>query len=165
MSERQSTRIEQQRTLLCAAAVRALTGDGRLHYRSGRLFRGHAALPAHALTVQDASSAKRAVLRGDADALALREKSSDRILHRRVRPVDPTARMLFEVLEQIRCESLVPMSLRGVRQNLQLRFECWSNEVVRSNLADSQFGILVYTAVQIAWSRLLGYPLLVNRKI
>ena len=70
MSERQSTRIEQQRTLLCAAAVRALTGDGRLHYRSGRLFRGHAALPAHALTVQDASSAKRAVLRGDADALA-----------------------------------------------------------------------------------------------
>lgn len=67
--------------------------------------------------------------------------------------------MLFEVLEQIRCESLVPMSLRGVRQNLQLRFECWSNEVVRSNLADSQFGILVYTAVQIAWSRLLGYPL------
>lgn len=158
-SARQTVRIEQQRTLLCAAAVRALTGDGRLHYRSGRIFRGQSALPTHVLTFQSSLSAKRGVLRGDADALAIRERFSDRVLHRRLRPVEAIAGMLFEVLEQIRCESLVPTSLRGVRQNLQIRFECWSNEVVGSNLTDSQIGILVYTAVQIAWSRILGYPL------
>lgn len=46
-----------------------------------------------------------------------------------------------------------------MRQNLQVRFKHWSDQAVESKLTDSQIGILVYTAVQIAWSRLLGYPL------
>lgn len=158
-SERRACRIEQECTSLCAAVVRALTSDANLGYRSGRLFRGNAALPAHALTVQGVTPGKRGVLRGDADALALREKLSDRSVHRQVRPADPTARLLFEVLEQMRCESLAPKSLRGVQKNLQIRFEHWANQALESSLTDSQIGILVYTAVQMAWSRLLGYPL------
>ena len=54
---------------------------------------------------------------------ALRILHSDADLHRALSGDDPVERVLFEMLEQLRCESLAPPAMRGVVQNLRHRFE------------------------------------------
>ncbi len=160
-ADRQIARQLQRRERLCAAAVRALTGDAGLHYRDGRLCRNLRPLPLHAPHLRpetpfDDLDAQR----GGADAAALRLRYGDLDLHRSLRPEDPIQRLLFELLEQLRCESLVPAGMAGVRQNVRHRFEAWSSAFHRSGWVDSHLGILLYTATQVAWSRLTGWPVL-----
>ncbi len=160
-AQRQAARRRQQRESLCAAAVRALTGDAALHYRDGRLCHGPRPLPLHAPHLRtdplaDGFSAQR----GAADGSALRLVHSDADLHRRMCPADPVARLVFELLEQLRCESLLPAGMPGLARNLRHRFEDWSRAFHRAGLAESQLGILLYTVAQIVWSRLSGWPVL-----
>jgi cobaltochelatase CobT len=67
-------------------------------------------------TVMDATS--RAVLRGTADAKALRLKHHDRKLHLNNAPRDLTAAAMFEAMEQARYEALGMTQMKGVEQNL-----------------------------------------------
>nr|WP_218883555.1 cobalt chelatase [Burkholderia guangdongensis] len=146
---------------MCAAAVRALTGDAALHYRAGRVCRELRPLPIHAPHLRaDAATDDFMSLRGAADGVALRVVHSDAALHRALSGDDPVERVLFEMLEQLRCESLAPAGMPGLAQNLRHRFEAWSRAFCRSGLVDSQIGILIYTVAQIAWSRLTGWPVL-----
>ena len=75
-------------------------------------------------------------------------------LHRRLCPAEPVRRLIFELLEQLRVESLVPERLPGMARNLASRFESWSRQFHHSGLSDSALGILLYTLAQIAWARL-----------
>ncbi|MGO4333160.1 cobalt chelatase [Cupriavidus sp. 2TAF22] len=160
-ADRQAARRHQQREALCAAAVRALTGDAALHYRVGRLCRGTRPLPLHAPHMRtDAQADDFASLRGAADGAALRLARSEPELHRQLCPGDPVERLVFELLEQLRCESLPPAGMPGLAQNLRHRFEAWSRAFHRAGLAETQLGILLYTVAQIAWSRLSGWPVL-----
>jgi len=158
---RTANRRGQQREALCAAVVRALTGDRALHYRDGRLCRDLRPLPLHAPHLRtDPQVDDFACLRGAADGAALRLAQSDADLHKQLCPADPVERLVFELLEQLRCESQLPAGMPGVAQNLRHRFAAWSRAFHRSGVAESHLGILLYTVAQIAWSRLSGWPVL-----
>ncbi len=162
MSTEQAAARHQQRVEeLCAAAIRALCGEPDLHFRARRLHRGQRALPwfgphlQPSLVDDDFGS-----FRGAADAMALRLLHSNDALHRRLWPVDPVARWVFEWLEQCRAEALAPPALPGVAHNLLHRFEQWSLALHRSGLTDSASGLLLYTVAQVGRARVSGQPVL-----
>ncbi|MEA3085429.1 MAG: cobaltochelatase CobT, partial [Paraburkholderia sp.] len=158
---RQATLRAEQREALCAATVRALTGDASLHYREGRLCRDLRPLPLHAPHLRtDPQQDALASLRGAADGAAMRLMHSDAALHSRLCPPDPVERLMFELLEQLRCETQTPPGMPGLVQNLRERFEAWSRAFCDAGLADDHVGILLFTVAQIAWSRLTGWPVL-----
>lgn len=150
-----------RREALCAAVVRALTGDAALHYRGGRLCRQRRPLPLHAPHLHgNAYVDDFASLRGAADGAAARLAHSDAALHRLISPDDRLERLLFELFEQVRCESLAAPGMQGLAHNLRCRFESWSRAYCRSGLIDGHLGILVYTVLQVVWSRVTGWPVL-----
>ncbi|USE78179.1 cobalt chelatase [Cupriavidus gilardii] len=154
-----SAAVQRRREALCAAVLRALAGDAALHYRAGRPWRGQRPLPLHAPHVlTDVGRDAFADLRGGVDGVALRLRHGDADLHRALRPADPVARLLFELFEQLRCETHLPAGMPGVAANLHARFERWSLAFHRSGLTEGRFGILVYTVAQVVWSRLSGRP-------
>jgi len=69
--------------------------------------------PPRRLSVKDA-----AILRGQADSLALRLACHDDALHRRYSPEPQAARAAFDAMEQARCESIGAMRMPGVADNI-----------------------------------------------
>ena len=146
---------------LCAASIRALSGQPDLHFRGRRLHRAGVSLPLFAPHLHPSlDDDDFASFRGAADGLALRLRLSDPQLHRQLCPPAPVERLLFELLEQIRVESQVPAGLGGVAANLRHRFEQWSLAFHRSGLTDSMRGILLFTVAQISRARVTGEPVL-----
>lgn len=162
MSEREAARRAARGEALCAATVRALTGDAALHYSSARLCRNMRPVPLHAPHLQTlpAPADPLATLRGAADGAALRLRHSDAALHRRLQPDAPLERLLFELMEQLRCETFIPAGMPGVAKNVRDRFEAWSRAMHIAGVADSHVGLLLYTVAQMGWSRLTGYPVI-----
>ncbi len=144
---------------LGGATIRALAGDTRLHLRGRRLWRGAQPLPRFGLHLEPADDGDEhfASLRGAADGMALRLLHSDPAWHRANAPSDPAGRWVFELLEQLRCESLA--SLAGVRANLRQRFDAWSLAFHRAGPTGTVDGLLLYTLAQSARSRLFAEPL------
>ena len=160
-TDRQAVRRREQRENLCASTVRALTGDGALDYRNGRLCRDLRPLPLNAPHLRrDEEAISLDSLRGAADGAALRLMRSNAAMHVRLCPADPVERLVFELLEQLRCESLTPPGMPGIVTNLRHQFEAWSRGFYRSGQAESHIGNLLYTVAQISWSRLSGWPVL-----
>ena len=158
-SPQQLARRQQKVEELCAAAIRALTGDAALHYRGHRLHRGSRLLPVAAPHLRpDPQADDFASFRGAADGLALRLRHSDAELHRALCPPDLVERLIFDLLEQLRVETLGPPHLPGVALNLRHRFAAWSGAFHRSGLTESSLGILLYTVAQVSWSRLNALP-------
>ena len=146
MSEAQARARRQQRIEeLCAASIRALTGGRDLHFRGGRLHLSWGADDFRAF-------------RGAADGLALRLAHSDAVLHQRVAPGNAVERVVFELLEQFRCEALTPAAMPGVRHNLRHAFETWSLAFHHAGLTDSARGIVLYTVAQMSRARATGEP-------
>lgn len=157
----QRTRQQQKIEDLCAAIIRALSGDADIHYRGQRLHKGLRPLPVHAPHLQpDPEQDDFSSFRGTADSIALRLQHSDPALHRQLCPADPVQRLIFELLEQLRVETMAPDTMPGMTQNLRHRFAAWSHAFHQSGLTESSSGILLYTVFQICWSRLTGQPVL-----
>lgn len=157
----QRAKRQQKIEELCAATLRALTGDAELHYRGRRLHQGARPLPMHAPHLRiDPDHDDFADCRAAADGMALRLLYSDAALHRSLCPPDPIERLLFELLEQLRVETLVPDDMPGMAANLHERFENWSRAFYRSGLTEGRLGILLYTVAQMCWSRLMARPVL-----
>ena len=149
------------RERLCAAAVRALSGDASLHYRGGRLCREMRPLPLFAPHLRsDACADDWHSLRGAADGAAMRLVHSDAALHAALAPQDRVERWLFELFEQIRCEAMAAPGMPGLAHNLRHRFEGWSRAYCRAGFVDDHLGILLYTVLQLVWSRVNGWPVL-----
>ena len=72
-------------------------------------------LPAPAPQLNKAALTK---LRGVSDALALRLRYHDEALHHKIMPKGSEARVVFEAIEQARCESLGARRMSGVADNL-----------------------------------------------
>jgi len=156
----QRTRRRQREEELCAAAIRALTGDPELCYRGRRLHQGLRPVPVLAPHLRgDLLEDDFVAARGAADAVGLRLRLSDPGLHRSLSPEDPVERLVFELLEQLRVESLAPPEMPGLAHNLQHRFQAWSQGFHDSGLTDTGLGILIFTVSQMCWSRLTGKPL------
>ncbi|HJV28775.1 MAG TPA: cobalt chelatase [Aromatoleum sp.] len=157
----QRAKRQQKVEELCAATLRALTGDARLHYRGRRLYAGERALPQHAPHLRvDPAEDDFGDCRAAADGAALRLLHSDAALHRSLCPDDPVERLVFELLEQLRVETLAPGEMAGMGANLRRRFENWSRAFYRSGLTEGSVGILLYTVAQMCWSRLTAHRVL-----
>ena len=156
-----SEKQRQQAAELCGASVRALTGLRELRNRGRSLFLGGQRVQTGAPhsspdPARDGFSAQR----GAADGIALRLLHSDSDLHRSLAPKAPIQRLIFDLLEQLRVETLVSAAHHGMRNNLRRRFRDWSLRFCDDGHADTELGLLVYTIAQMAWSRLSGYPTL-----
>ncbi|VTU22080.1 Aerobic cobaltochelatase subunit CobT [Variovorax sp. PBL-H6] len=150
-------RHAQQIDELCAAFIRAYSGEPDLHFRGQRLHRGRQPLPWYAPHLHPSPDHDDfASFRGTADGLALRLSASDAALHERLRPEEPVERMLFEMLEQFRVESLAPEAMPGMRRNLRHRHEQWSLSFHHSGLTDTARGLLLYAVAQICRARVSG---------
>ncbi|MEO6354693.1 MAG: cobalt chelatase, partial [Burkholderiaceae bacterium] len=157
------TRQQQKVEDLCAAIIRALSGETDIHYRGQRLHQGLRQLQVHAPHLQpDLEQDDFSSFRGTADSIALRLLHTDPVLHRQLCPTDPVERLVFELLEQLRVETMVPDAMPGMTQNLRHRFSAWSHAFHQSGLTESSSGILLYTVFQICWSRLTGQPVLAS---
>jgi len=155
LQARHQQRIEE----LCAAAIRALSGEPDLQFRGKRLHLGRRALPLYAPHLNPSLDHDDfASFRGAADGLALRLLNSDAKLHASMCPADPVERMVFELLEQFRSEALVPAGMPGVRHNLRHRFEAWSLAFHHGGGTDSARGLLLYTLAQVSRARVTGDP-------
>ena len=75
---------------------------------------GRLPTPSRDLTARDA-----ALVRGAADAIALRIKHHDRNLHSTLLPVGSTARAIFDAAEQARIEAIGTKTMDGVAHNLE----------------------------------------------
>lgn len=153
------TRHQQRIDDLCAAAIRALSGQPGLHFRGRRLYRHQRALPPFSPHLHPQPGTDDfASFRGTADAMALRLRFADADLHRTLRPAEPLPRMLFEMLEQFRVEALAPSDMPGMIHNLRHRFEAWSMAFFNSGMTETSKGILLFTVAQITRSRVTAQP-------
>lgn len=150
----QQARRQQRVEELCAASIRALSGHPDLHFRGKVLYQGERSLamlaPHHRI---DTAVASFADCRAAADGMAVRLLYSDAQLHKTHSPSKPIARLVFELLEQLRVETLVPAQLSGMTANLHNRFVRWSQDFHRSGHTESSTGILLYTVAQMCWAR------------
>ena len=93
------------------------------------------------------------VSRGVVDAIAVRLRHSDGDLFAEHEPEDVVARIIFDMLEQLRCESLVPDALAGTRNNIERAFRAWC---LRERLSSTAIGILIFTVMHMVRARLIA---------
>lgn len=140
------------------AMLRAITGDAGLQWSGQTLYRGTTPIPqaaAHHSQVPVQQTDQRGLL----DSMGLRLQWSDQALFQSHLPQDPVERMVFELLEQLRVESLVPEAWPGARENMRQRFVNWCQAFMDSGLTESSLGILLFAVAITAWSRLTGHEI------
>ncbi len=146
-------RVDQVRHLV-AASGRALSAHVGLHFRGARLYDGAGVAPVRAahvaghLPVED-GAASRAV----ADAVGLRLRFSDEARFVAALPDSPIARVLFEFAEQVRVESLCPVTLPGAARNLEYLFARWARHAVAGGLTETDLGLHLLTVALVIRSR------------
>lgn len=151
-----ATRIKQFETTVGGAVIRALTGVPDLQWSGHTLYRGVDQIPLMAAHQADAVATlndQRALL----DGAGLRLNHSNSKLHLQHAPQDPVERLVYELLEQCRCESLAPGEMNGLQRNLRERFERWARDFVTSGITETDLGILLFTVAMIVWTRLTGH--------
>jgi len=136
-----------------SAALRAVARDPRAELRSGHLRSGSTGVDIASpyLTITSADDAD--TQRGVADALGLLLRFCNRDLHAALRPEEPLQRVVFDLLEQLRCQALAP-PLPGMRRNLEAASEAWCQNARAKGVAESGVGVLVYTLAHMVRARL-----------
>ena len=144
----------------CAASIRALSGRPRAEYRRQLLFedgKGVSLYSPHLNADVLAHSLGRC--RGVADAMALRLTHTDLALHRLLLPEDQVGCLVFDILEQLRVECLVPDTLPGMQANLDHAFDAWCRESCRDGLIDNELALVLFAVTLIVRTRLTGQHL------
>ena len=155
-----SVRRQQEVHELCAGTIRALAGQSELHFRGPELHRGHRRVPMPAPHLHPSfDGADFASFRGAADGMASRLLHTDPVLHRSLCPDGTADRLIFEILEQFRVESLAADAWGGVRANLSHRFTQWSQDYVASGLTETVHGMLLFTVTQMCRARITAEPI------
>lgn len=107
-----------------AACVRAISRVSDLEVAYGT---DRAVVTGHTVRLPEPtrklSRAEAAVLRGQADSLALRLAVHDGRVHRHYMPQGPEARAIYEAVEQARCEAVGARRMDGVKGNLAAMLE------------------------------------------
>ena len=147
-----------------SAALRAVSGQPTAELRGHRLrLDGHIvsfATPYLTLDLHTAENEPDVVRsRGINDALGLLLRSSDLGVHAELSPDDLLERIVFDVLEQLRCDALVPAGLRGVRSNADAAFDAWCLDARASRVSENRLAMLVYTTTHMVRARLMGKTL------
>jgi cobaltochelatase CobT len=153
MNEQAAIRREQGIRELRAASIRAMSRQRGLHFRGSALYRGARPVPMPVPHLHPPTD------RGAADGMALRLRHNDPSVHAELRPDGTASRLVFEMLEQFRVESLVPADWPGVRRNLADRFAAWSRDFEASNSVETDSGLLLYTIAQVCRSWITAQPI------
>lgn len=154
--------IQQKLEYWYSASIRALAAEPRALIRGHQLYvKGEPRQlksPYLQLSLghQSSNNQNSHTLRGLADGIALRIRHSDHQLHQQLMPTLPVEQLVFELLEQLRVESLAPAGLPGIRSNLRKRFVYWAEQAASSTLTENSIGLLIYSVLVICWSRLLN---------
>lgn len=141
-----------------AAVIRALGRSAHAEYRGRQLVvadRPVGVATPYLLAPPDdmGNPSSDVIARGIFDALAVRLRYSDADLFDEHVPDDVVARIVFDMLEQLRCESLVPDSLLGTRRNIDRAFREWCRG---EKLSATAIGLLLFTVMQMVRSRLIA---------
>lgn len=152
-------RRRERLNALSDASLRAMTGRPGLHRRGSDLFEGGRPAPAPAMHMRVGTDSDFTSLRGISDASAAFLQYSREDLRLAFRPEDPMTAAVFDLLEHLRAESLVPAEMPGVRANIAARFDRWTEEFQGSDMAESALGMLVFAVAHVARSRILATPL------
>lgn len=147
--------FEQQQRY--GAIIRSLSGDVSAQIRDWQLFykdMPHGDLAPH-LRLENLT-APWASPRGIVDGIALRFKDSDSNLYYAHSPEGLVESLVFEVLEQIRVESICPESLKGSRHNIQTQFIAWLEQFIATGGAEGSIGLLLISVFSTVWMRLNG---------
>jgi cobaltochelatase CobT len=162
LSNDNKSQQQQQKALeLCGGVVRGYTKLPALYFRGAHLYNNKQRVPLFACHIQsDLNKDSFVALRGVADSINLRYQFTDEALHHSLLPEPRLERFIFEMLEQLRVDSLVPLSYSGMRSNLLHRFEEWSLRYHHSELTQTHIGMLIYTIIQVSWSRFNNRPVI-----
>lgn len=153
MTDPAAIRRAQRVRELRAASIRALSGKPGLHFRGAALYLAGRPMPMPAPHLHPPTD------RGGADGMALRLRHNDPDVHTALLPEGTAGRVVFEMLEQFRVESLVPAEWPGVRRNLADRFRGWSEQFEASHSVETASGLLLYTVAQVCRSRTTAEPI------
>ena len=137
------------------AIVRSISGNARINMRDWNFFEGDefvGQLAPHLNPILFFES--WADHRGMLDGLGLRLAYSDPALHRSSQPADLMGSLVFEVLEQIRVESICPDSMSGTKKNIQNHFIAWLNEFMAKGGTEGSINLLLLAIFGGTWSRL-----------
>jgi len=152
--------LQQKLEHWCAVSVRALSNEPSVYFRGHHLVVREAPYLFQSPYLHlDFKTHDERKLRGVADGMALRLVLSDSELHDGLKPDSTIEALVFEILEQLRVESLTPASLPGMRTNLRLRFLFWARQAAASKLVENSIGLLLFTINVVCWSRLLKEPI------
>jgi cobaltochelatase CobT len=142
---------------LCAASIRALTGQTSLRFRGPRLHDKDGLLPLFAPHLHPSIERDDFhAFRGAADAYSLRLMLSDAVLHRELSPQDAVERLVFDLLEQFRVESLVPEAYAGLQGNLRHCFEQWALAYQGAGFLETVHGMTLFALAQTCRSKVTG---------
>jgi cobaltochelatase CobT len=97
--------------------------------------------------------------RGILDGIALRLRHSDQDLHLELSPNGLIESLIFEVLEQIRVESICPKGLKGSKQNIENQFLAWMQEFMANGGVEGSIGLLLLSIFSTTWVRLNHRPI------
>ena len=137
------------------AVLRALSGDSTVAIRDWQLHQAtrsyeQLAPHLHLANREQAWFEPRAML----DGLAVRIRYSDQALHQKLSPPDQLGSFIFEVLEQIRVESICPPALIGSKKNLRQQFIAWLTQFMAAGQVESSIGLLLLAIFCMTWMRL-----------
>ena len=137
------------------AIIRSLSGDTHLQIRDWHLFHKSLALNALAPHLNfNYLQASWADPRGVLDGVALRLRHSDYELHLLHSPNGQIESLVFEVLEQIRVESICPAGLKGSKQNVENQFIAWMQEFMANGGVEGSIGLLLLSIFSTVWVKL-----------
>lgn len=141
------------------AMIRSLSGNGSAQIRDWQLYHQSALVDSIAPHLNlEHLNAPWAHPRGVLDGIALRLKYSDHDLYASEVPEGLIESLVFEVLEQIRVESICPESLQGCRQNLQTQFIAWLQQFIASGGVEGSIGLLLVSVFATVWMKLNARP-------
>ena len=143
-----------------SALIRSLSGDTHIQIRDWQLF--HKDVPLNALAPHlnlHYLKTTWADPRGILDGIALRLRYSDQDLHVELSPNGLIESLVFEVLEQIRVESICPAGLKGSKQNIENQFLAWLQEFMASGGVEGSIGLLLLSIFSTVWVKLNHRPI------
>jgi cobaltochelatase CobT len=142
------------------AMIRSLSGDTHIQIRDWQLFHKSLALN-HLAPHLNLSYLQTpwADLRGVLDGVALRLRFSDYELHLSHSPNGLIESLVFEVLEQIRVESICPLGLKGSKQNVANQFIAWMQEFMANGGVEGSIGLLLLSIFSTVWVKLNRSPI------
>ncbi len=140
-------------------AIRALSGVCQATYRRQGLFLdGKRMIVESPYLFADPVKDELVRNRGVVDALSMRLLHSDQLLHQSHKPDTLIEKLVFDILEQLRCESLADSRMTGLIDNMNQAFSSWCLEFRRGGHTETEFGLMLFTLIHIVRSKLLNIP-------